>query len=532
MNPYKLFYQKKIQLSSIILFIFSTISYSQDNSMLKLDPDLLVMLKESQNIHKQLDDKLFPNWEFNKTPILFYKPKCQELLVNFPHKPKGFEEYKGFNPLTNQPIYVRNDKTFFDWDDQNTTTEIDGVKVLVVADTYSSMRAQLRGAILNQSKDFLNTWLDNWDFIGSPYHKISTILHEGFHVYQEQLAEGKNANEGTVALYPLLNPTNNSLSVIEGLILKDALTAKNQEVILEKAKQFIAVRSHRQALLDSVFVAYENLNEFSEGTAKYIEFKFFSQGEALIPIDEMKYVNGFTDYKKELPAFFNRQLEDLVNIVAVNDNRFGNKFGAGPLRFKLYYLGACQGLLLDKILPKWKEQIFDKGIYLSDLLEKTIKLSDKDKKRLLDITKIEYNYDKIFKEKIQFESEGQEMIKRKVDAILKTEETLVIIDYKGHKYAGMNYTPFGVTRVDANSTIYEMTPIGIYFDKIPELKSKMVFPVLLNKKQQKIYFSISTSIEDFKEGLVENSLSVKEFEFIADEINVKKEGNRIIISFK
>jgi len=522
----------KVKISVLTVLTFGCfLAFSQESSNLKLDPDLLVMLKECQNIHNQLGDNLYPNWDFKKTPILFYKPKVQELLINFPHKPEGFEEYKGFNPFENQTIYVRNDKTFFDWDDQNTTTEIDGVKVLVVADTYSSMRAQLRGAIMNQTKDFLNTWLDNWDFIGSPYHKLSTILHEGFHVYQEQLAEGKNANEGSVSQYPLLNPTNNSLSVLEGLILKDALTAKNQEAILRKAKQFVAVRSHRQSLLDSTFVAYENLNEFAEGTAKYIEYKFFSQGETLTPIDEMKYVNGFTDYKKELPNFFKRQLEDMVNIVSVNDNRFGNKFGAGPLRFKLYFLGACQGLLLDKVMPEWKEQIFDKGVYLSDLLDKATKLSDKDKKQLLNVTKTEYNYDKVFKEKLEFEREGEEIIKEKIDAILKTNETLVVIDYSGHKFAGMNYTPFGVTKVDENSSIYEMTPIGIYFDKVPELKSKKVFPVLLNKKEQKVYFSISTNPEEFKEGVVEKLLSVKEFDFIADKITVKKENNRVLISF-
>lgn len=420
-------------------------------------------------------------------------------------------EYKGFNPLTNQTIYVRNDKTFFDWDDQNTTTEIDGVKVLVVADTYSSMRAQLRGAIMNQPKDFLNNWLDNWDFIGSPYHKLSTILHEGFHVYQEQLAEGKNANEGSVSQYPLLDPTNNSLSVLEGLILKDALTAKNQDMILKKARQFVAVRTHRQSLLDSVFVAYENLNEFAEGTAKYIEYKFFSQGEVLTPIDEMKYVNGFTDYNKELPEFFKRQLEDMVNIVAVNDNRFGNKFGAGPLRFKLYYLGACQGLLLDKVMPNWKDEIFNEGIYLSDLLERATGLSEKEKSDLFEITKTEYGYNEIYQEKLEFEKEGKEVVKNKVDAIMKTKNTLVVIDYSGHKFAGMSYTPFGVTKVEENSAIYEMTPVGIYFDKVPELKSKIAFPVLVNKKEQKVYFSINTSSKYFTEG-INKTLSINEFE--------------------
>lgn len=515
----------------LVTLFFIQFSNSQESSFLKLDPDLLIMLKESQNIHDQLSDKLYPNWNFKKTPILFYKPNVQELLINFPHKPEGFVKYEGFNPLDGQTIYVRNDMTYIEYDDQNTTIEIDGIKVLVVADTYSSMRNQLRGAIMNQPQDFLNTWLDNWNFIGSPYHKLGTILHEGFHVHQEQLAKGKNANEGSVSHYPFLNPINNALYVLEGLILKDALLAKDQKLISRKAQQFVSIRNHRQSLMDSTFVAYENLNEFAEGTAKYIEYKFFSQGENITPIKEMKYVNGFIDYKNELPNFLRKEIEDMVNIVSVNDNRFGNKFGAGPLRFKLYYLGACQGLLLDKVMPNWKDEIFNEGIYLSDLLERATGLSDKEKNDLFEITKTEYGYNEIYQEKLEFEKEGKEVVKNKVDAIMKTKNTLVVIDYSDHKFAGMSYTPFGVTKVDENSAIYEMTPVGIYFDKVPELKSKIAFPVLVNKKEQKVYFSINTSSKDFTEG-INKTLSINEFEFIADEIRIEKSANRVKITFK
>lgn len=520
-----------LQLLMVCFLLLPLKGISQNNIQLKIDPDLLIMLKESQNIHNQLGDKLYPNWDFKKTPILLYKPNIQELLINFPHKPKGFNDYKGFNPLVNQLIYVRNGETYIKYDDQNTTIEIDGVKVLVVADTYSSMRNQLRGAIMNQPKDFLNTWLDNWNFVSSPYHKLGTILHEGFHVHQEQLAKGKNANEGSVSGYPFLDPVNNSLSVLEGLILKDALLAKDEKLVLKKARQFSVIRSHRQSLLDSVYVAYENLNEFAEGTAKYIEYRFFSQGENITPLDEMKYVNGFYDYKNTLPNFFKNEIDDMVNIVAVNDNRFGNKFGAGPLRFKLYYLGACQGLLLDKVLPKWKEKIFDKNVFLSDLLVEAVSLTDKRSKELLKLTKTEYNYDKIYQEKLEFKKEGERIIKEKVSAIMETKNTLIVINYKGHKFAGMSYTPFGVTKINDDVAMYEMTPIGMYFDKVPELKSKLAFPVLVNKKEQKVYFSIKTPLKDFTEG-VSKTLSVKEFEFIADEINIVKSKNRVEITFK
>ena len=453
------------------------------------------------------------------------------MLINYPHKPKDFSVYNGFNPLEGQTIYVRTDSTFISYDDQNTTFEIEGIDVLVVADTYSSMRAQLRGIIMNQTNDVINNWLDNWNFISSPYHKLSTILHEGFHVYQNKRAPDKNADEGKVANYPFLNPVNNSLYVLEGNILKDALFAKDRKTLKQKVNEFVAVRTLRQSKLDSVFVAYENLNEFKEGTAKYIQYKYYSEGKNITPIDEMKYVNGFTDYLNQLPKTFEAEIEDMVNIVGVNDNRFGNKFGAGPLRFKLYDLGACQALLLDKVMPEWKMRIFDEGVYFSDLLQEAANLSNEEMKYYLNVAKSEYNYDNIYQEKLTFEAEGKEVYKEKVDAIMKTENTLVVIDYNGHQITGLNYTPFGITKVGDHSTIYELVQVGIYFDEVPELISKTPFPLMVNTDEQKIYFSVITSPDEFPTGTT-TKLSIKEFELIAEEFTIIKEANRIVITFK
>jgi hypothetical protein len=516
-----------------VIFTTYTGAISQNTDNLKLDPELLVLLKQCNSIISTMGDAIYPGWDFQNTPILFYKPNVQELLINFPHKPDGFSNYTGFNPLigSGKTIYTRNGTTYIPYDDQNTTLEIDGVKVLVVADTYSSMRNQLKGIFMNQPIESVNKWLDNWGFVSSPYHKLTTILHEGFHVYQEQMAPEKNANENKVAYYPFLDPVNNSLSVLEGNILKDALLTKNTEKIYKKINEFVAVRTYRHSLLDSVFVAYENLNEFKEGTGKYVEFKFYSKGADTKQIDEMKYVNGFTDFKNELPKLFKKEIEDMVNIVSVNDNRFGNKFGAGPLRYKLYFLGASQGLLLDKIMPEWKNKIFEKDVYLSELLKEASNLSNEDITKHLKDAKEAYNYNQIFKNKQAFEKEGNEVIQSKINAIMKTKNILVIIDYKGHKLTGMNYTPFGVTKVGDDSIIYEMVPVGIYFDKVPELISKTPFPIMVNKKEQKVYFSVKTPLDMFESGKT-TKLSVAEFKFVADEFNIVKYSNCVVITFK
>lgn len=231
-------------LTLILVLVYLVDTHAQNSAELRIDPMLLVSLKECRNITNNLGNELFPGWDFQNTPVLFYRPNVQELLINYPHKPKGFSLCTGFNPLGDDTIYVRNDTTLLSYDDQNTSTDVDSISVLVVADPFSTLRNQLQD-ILGRPKEFASSWLKSWQFIPDPYFKLEVILHEAFHVYQNKMAPDKGANEMVVAQYPLLDPENNALYVMEGTILKDALLAQESKARFEKIKEFVAVRSYR-----------------------------------------------------------------------------------------------------------------------------------------------------------------------------------------------------------------------------------------------------------------------------------------------
>ena len=516
----------------LLLLILVSSAFSEQFTELKIDPLLLVSLKECRNIASSLGKELYPGWDFQKTLILFYRPNVQELLINFPHKSEGFSEYSGFNPLGNETIYFRNDSTMFTIDDQNTSSEIDSIPVLVVADPFSSMRNQMQNVLTQRSKEFAASWLKNWSFIPSPYDELTLILHEAFHVYQSKMAPEKNANEMVISQYPLLDPVNNALYVLEGSILKDALLSTEPSVRKEKIKEFVAIRSFRQSLLDSNCVEYENLNEYAEGTAKYVEYKFLKSGEAVEPIREMYYQNGFDGYRGVLSKQFQNRVNNMVNVVAVNDDRFGNKFGSGPLRFKLYELGACQALLLDELMPAWKEKIFQDGIYLGDMLRQSIALSEPEMKKYLEQAKSEYKYDDAYQSKLQFEKEGKDFIQKKLDAILKTDQTLVKISYDGFTdKIGMAFTPFGVTRITQKSSIYDLVPIKVRFKEGVELQMKQVIPVLIDREKKLIAFAVATPISELTAGS-ENKLETGDFVLSGAKIDIKRLGNTLEIQLK
>lgn len=525
---------KRTSLIAIVTFLHVLAAFSQTATDLRIDPLMFISLQECRNITRHFGNDLFPGWDFQKTPILFYRPDVQELLINFPHKPRGFSVYTGFNPLGNETVYFRNDTTLFSIDDQNTTRQIDGIPVLIVADPFSTMRNQFQG-VLNRQKDWADSWLKNWNFVPSPYYQLQIVLHEAFHVFQSKMAPDKEANEMVVSQYPLLDPVNNALYVLEGNILKDALLSLSEDPTprLEKIKEFIAVRSYRQSRLDSSSVEYENLNEYSEGLAKYIEYRFIKIGETIEPVKEMYYHQGFNGYRGILSKEFGKAMRNMVNIVAVNDDRFGNKFGSGPLRFKLYELGACQALLLDVVMPPWKEKIFRDTVFLTNLLKEAVPLSAVEGKRYLEKAKQDYHYQQACEAKLQFEQEGKKQIQQKLSGILETKQTLIKIFYGGFvERIGLGgFTPFGVTQITKRSAIFDLVPIKVIFKEGIALEMKQVVPVRIDRDKKMIAFAIPTVASDVQPD-AQNKLETSEFILSGSNAEMKRQGNTIEIQLR
>jgi hypothetical protein len=112
---------------------------------LRIDPLLLVSVKEFRNIIKTIGPQIYPGWQANTVPLLLYRPLVQDVLLNAPHRPPGFARFTGHTALGNEVIYARNDSTAKDIDGQNTSMTLDSMRVLVVADQYSRERQHIEG---------------------------------------------------------------------------------------------------------------------------------------------------------------------------------------------------------------------------------------------------------------------------------------------------------------------------------------------------------------------------------------------------
>ena len=131
--------------------------------------------------------------------------------------------------------------------------------------------------------------------------------------------------------------------------------------------------------------------------------------------------------------------------------------------------------------------------------------------------------------KLKFEREGKQKIQEKLEAILKTKNTLIKIAYgKITDELGIGYTPFGVTSVSKNSAIYELVPIAVRFKKGSLLQMKQVISVLIDKDAKTITFAVATDAAKFENGSKEE-IETDEFLLKGVKSEIRRKGNVIEI---
>jgi hypothetical protein len=515
--------------AAIILLMISP-GFGGTESKIKIDPALFIYLKECRTIAGGVGNEIWKGWDFTKTPVLFYRPHVQDILISYPHKPDGFLELTGFNPLDGETIFYRDGTTFINDDGQNTVTDIDGVKTLVVADTFSNQRSQLNGVLLGRDKDFAQKWLENWNFIpGDPYSQMAMILHEGFHAFQDARAPNKSPNEMAGVDYPLLDTPNNVFWALEAALVRDALLSDSPDSRAAKIRELVAIRTERRAGLDKPSVEYEDLAEYLEGLAKYVEFRFLKEVRGLEPDPRLFFVNGFAGFGPGLEEIRRKNVEQMKDIIAASIDMTGNKFGVGPLRFRLYSSGAALALLLDEVAPDWKADIFKDGVYLFDQLKKAVFLTEPERAALVSRAKAEYGYEALVAEKRRFAEEGGKFLAEKLTSILETRDTLVVIDYSDlGGITGMSFTPFGVSKVAEGLTIYDMVPLMARFANRAELHLTKIIPVLVDKAAKQMKFVVATKPSDI-EARKGDGLKTDEFSLTGSCWEAKKDGNKVLV---
>jgi len=463
---------------------------------LQIDPRLIAEAAEVWALIADQKNPIWPGWNASDTPILFYLPGKQDVLINHPRPPEGFVAYGGPVRFPGGRIMVRDAPTILEWDGQNTSRDIEGVTTLVVADSLSNLRQQIHGLLedprppAEKAKE-----IDFSQLATDPYDQLKLIVHEAFHVFQHRVAPDKSANEMLLLYYPVLSVDNNVGFALEGRALARALRSEGETALREAALQFLAVRQERRAKLPAKAIEYENGVEFGEGLAKYTEYRLLESLQGRTPRPEMWWAQGFHGY--DHLGFLRSELVDMMlrhmrGEVSVNND----PYGTAPLRMRLYYSGMAIGALLDRLSTDWKDRILHPDVSLTHLVENALSPGADELRNALDEARREGDYEALVAAKRRLAQEGRAKIDGLLTEIEQGDGTGIVVEYGALETprVGLAFTPFGLMVVDEDRTIYTQVPIQASFPDGSKVAQTAPRPLLHDKKGRLIRFRLSREL--------------------------------------
>jgi hypothetical protein len=508
------------------MFLLFPLLAGDPHPELRIDPLLLAQAVEVFGIVGRDDNPVWPGWNARSTPILFYLPGVQDALVNHPSPPQGFVRVPCELLPSGWTLDLRAGTTEMALDGQNTSTQVAGVETLVVADTVSNLRPQLALFLSDPrpaSEREKELTLERLAL--DPYDQLSLIVHEAFHVHQARVAPNKAASEAWLLQYPWLAAENNAGFVLEARALTRALTCGEIDEAYEAALEFLAVRSERRAKLPTQAVAYEDGTEFNEGLAKYTEWRLSKELEGREPHSALRWARGFRGYR-DLGSLRTRLLQQLegncTGAVIVN----GDPYGSGGLRFRLYYTGMALGGLLDRLeVTDWRERIFESGTTLTGILRELLAPPDSELAAAAARARAENGYAQVLAQKQKLEADGQADARARAQAI-QASPVLFTLDYAlAQPSVGFNYTPFGLTRVDADRTIYSLIPLRGELGERAWFQQESASPTLHDVKAGRIQFALAAPLDEA--GLARLLEVEKLPEGTLDELDLALPGARV-----
>jgi hypothetical protein len=333
-------------------------------------------LVEVARLRKALGSDTWPGWGEARIPLLAYTEEWA-FLVGYPDPPDGWTKVPN-GPQRGGPweavpgdtlggqVYYRQRLA------PGVTPEAFTVRVgerwvasLMTRDRmqssfYQEMRASLPGPVRA-----IFPYRLAWGLLmGETETYIGGFLHEAFHAYQgmaapERLAEAETSMRFD-GQYPWDDPASEAAWQAELEALYEAVLSPDDERAAERARRFLTLRDARrsQGSLALELADLERHREWEEGLAKYAELqiqRLAALDEGYTPYPNLRDDPDFKKYATR-QRYWNGQLSEV--------RRTGNRSGDT----RLYFSGFAQAVLLDRLLPEWKEQAFAPGVWLEDLL--------------------------------------------------------------------------------------------------------------------------------------------------------------------
>lgn len=305
------------------------------------------LINETYRLQKLFGNQLWKGWADLKIPIL-YITKEKEFAINFPKTLSGFESFSSpFLPKmtiqTRKRVFEQNLIASFD---------IEGIDAVVIGSPINIKRTSS--------------------------HWVLTAMHEMFHVYQasqgrdqkvKNLKLGSETDPAWQLNFPFPYKDESLMRLIHlqsypiylGITDKEDSDAEyNLGISLDaiKAYQYFL---KTQTSEEEKNYQYSKFQEWNEGVARYTEYKMSEMVSKTNyqPSQSFKKLKDFKSYKDLWKETYKNEIFVIKHAGRATRNRT-----------TFYYLGLGKGLLLDRLMPNWKNFYFKEDIWLDDLLSK------------------------------------------------------------------------------------------------------------------------------------------------------------------
>ncbi|MEZ6092636.1 MAG: hypothetical protein R3C03_00135 [Pirellulaceae bacterium] len=494
--------------NGILVFLFENAVVGQEvgnasesaevETRLQIDPALLLQMKCVWEVIGQEENPVWPGWDARETPVMFYLPGIQDVLINHPSPPDDFVPYTGPLQAAFPQMSVRDGKTEIEFDGQNTSRVMFGEQTLIVADTLSNRKNWLRGWASGSGE--LEQRLHDLEYRSmraDPYSQMEMIAHEAFHVFQYKFLNHTLANDFNARYYPCLDVEGNVALVLEGKAMLRAIKAESSDEARKHALQWLAIRLDRRKSMNDKAIAFEDDNEFMEGLATYAGLICMESLEGRESPEALDYVQGFYGFQ-DMSAQRERHLKILSGYMRGEINVNNDRFGVAPARKRMYSSGLGIALMLDRIAPEvWKTEISRPEMAMTELIRKHLDPTEGELESALAAGRDDDELADLNTAKQALANEGNADTKRMVDEIVSGPNTLIVIDWSDFApdQRGLSYTSFGLRSVDETTVIYTLVPIqAIWGKNIGGFKQQIPRPTLDNSEQRQTQFQLTESV--------------------------------------
>jgi hypothetical protein len=315
-------------------------------------------LAETLQLKQTLGDQVWPGLAAADIPFLLWNRDYSFLVgEDFNAAPNGWQEVSG-ETFLGRPYYRQASRN-----PQNFAVQVGdrwaaSMGTKLEADLF--IREMIQGSLPSPISQVVPFRL----LIQPSEVQMSAVLHEAFHVFQRDNAldrfEDAELAYGDGARYWTVDPEMSDAWRQEIKLLAQALDAESDEQAASLARQFLTQRQDRRQAhnLSPELVAFERRFEWLEGVAKYVELEIWRQAaetEDYQPLPAMTEDPDFDGY-----AGFDGRWSQEIGQMKRQASQEGDP--------RFYYTGMAQAALLDRLLPGWKEQVLEAGIWLEDLL--------------------------------------------------------------------------------------------------------------------------------------------------------------------